>query len=209
MQIEYFYALASPWAFLGQREFLHIAAKHGATIVPYVIDYDHMFEAAGTIPLPKRPQRRKDYRQVELRRWSAFRQVPLNPRPRFYNGEVSEPDEGEAARMVVAAKRAGLDSLGLSYAIMRAVWAEERFPFERGELLAIAASLGMDGAALLAAADSPAVRAEYEANTEYSIRRGVFGMPTYIVDDGDIFWGQDRLELLEWCLANGMTKTAP
>lgn len=208
MQIEYFYALASPWAFLGQREFQRIAARHGATIVPYAIDYDHMFEAAGTIPLPKRPQRRKDYRQVELRRWSAFRQVPLVPRPRFYNGEISEPDEGEAARMVVAAKRAGLDSLELSYAIMRAVWAEERFPFERAELLTIAATLGMDGAALLAEADTPAVRAEYEANTAYSIERGVFGMPTYIVDGGDIFWGQDRLELLEWCLANGMTKTA-
>lgn len=208
MRIEYFYALASPWSFLGQRELLRIAARHGAEVVPILVDYDHMFEAAGTVPLPKRPQARKDYRQVELRRWSAFRQVPLNPRPRFYNGEVSEPDESEAARMVVAALRAGLDGLGLSYAIMRAVWAEERFPFERGELLAIAGALGMDGAALLAQAETPAIRAAYEANTAHAIRRGVFGMPTYIVDEGDIFWGQDRLEMLDWCLAHGMTKTS-
>lgn len=207
MQIEYFFALASPWSFLGQQRLLQIAARHGATVVPILVDYDHMFDAAGTIPLPKRPQARKDYRQVELRRWSAFRQVPLNPRPRFYNGEVSEPDEGEAARMVIAALRAGQDGLGLAYAIMRAVWAEERFPFEHGELLAIAAAQGLDGAALLAAADTAELRAAYEANTALAIRRGVFGMPTYIVDGGDFFWGQDRLELLEWCLAQGMTKT--
>jgi carboxymethylenebutenolidase len=207
MRIEVFYALASPWAYLGQRKFLELAARHGATVVPYLVDYDHMFHAAGTIPLPQRPAARKAYRQVELKRWSAFRGVTLNPRPRFYNGEVSEPDEAEAARMVIAAEAAGLDSLALSYAIQRAVWAEERFPFERAELLAIAATLGMDGAALLAAAATPAVQARYEDNTTHAIARGVFGMPTYIVEDGDIFWGQDRLELLEWCLAQGMTKS--
>ncbi|MEQ9126152.1 MAG: DsbA family protein, partial [Alphaproteobacteria bacterium] len=58
------------------------------------------------------------------------------------------------------------------------------------------AGAGLDPAALLAAADTDAVRARYEANTEEAIRRSVFGSPTYFVD-GDMFYGQDRLELVE------------
>jgi 2-hydroxychromene-2-carboxylate isomerase len=201
MRIAYFYALASPWCHLGQREMLALARRHGATVEPCIIDYDRMFHAAGTVPLPQRPQRRKDCRQVELKRWSAFRGVPLNPRPRFYNGEVAEPDEAEAARMAVAAQQAGLDSPELSHAIMRTVRAEERFPFRRAELLAIAA------------AATPALHTAHEGNTDHAIARGVLGMPAYSVEDGDIFWGhdfwgQDRLELPEWRLANGMASAA-
>ena len=54
--------------------------------------------------------------------------------------------------MVTAAKAAGGDSLALVHAIGRALWAEERFPFVREELLSIAAANGFDGPSLLAAA---------------------------------------------------------
>ena len=60
---------------------------------PVIIDYDRMFEAAGTVPLPGRPPVRKAYRLIELARWSERRQVPLNPEPQFYRGEVEEPRE--------------------------------------------------------------------------------------------------------------------
>ncbi|MGI9521155.1 MAG: hypothetical protein ACR2PG_05845, partial [Hyphomicrobiaceae bacterium] len=46
------------------------------------------FDAAGTIPLPKRPPLRKAYRLIELKRWSEFRGVPVNPQPCFNLSEV-------------------------------------------------------------------------------------------------------------------------
>ena len=197
--IEYYYALASPWSYLGNNRLRAIAAAHGAAIDPVIVDYDRMFAAAGTIPLPQRPPLRKAYRLVELRRWSAWRGVPLVPEPRHYQGEVEEPDERLAALMVTAAKAAGEDSLALAHAIGRALWAEERFPFVRSELLSIAQTNGFDGPSLLAAAEQPETVRLYESQTERAIARGVFGMPFYIWRD-EPFWGQDRLEMLDAAL---------
>lgn len=196
LTIEYYYALASPWSYLGNKDLWRIAADTGARIDPIIIDYEHMFTAAGTIPLPRRPVLRKAYRLVELRRWSEVRGVALNPQPRFYRGEVEEPDERLGALVVTAAKMAGLDSLKLGHAISRALWAEERFPFRPEELRAIADAEGFNGAALLDAAQHADTAAAYAAATQLSIERRVFGMPFYIVND-EPFWGQDRIELLE------------
>ena len=200
--IEYYYALASPWSYLGNGRLLRIASGHGAAIDPFIIDYDPVFTATGTVPLPGRPRVRKAYRLVELARWSRFRGVPLNPEPRFYRGETEEPDERQAALMVTAAKGAGLDSLRLAHAISRALWAEERFPFRPDELLAIAEAEGFDGPALLDAAERPETARAYEAATRQAVRLDVFGMPFYRLD-GEPFWGQDRLEFLERALRAG------
>ena len=200
--VEYYFALASPWSYLGNDRLREIAAAHGAAIDPVIVDYDRMFAAAGTIPLPQRPPLRKAYRLVELRRWSAWRGVPLVPEPRHYRGEVEEPDERLAALMVTAARAAGEDSLALAHAIGRALWAEERFPFVHSELLSIAQAIGLDGPSLLAAAERPETARLYESQTERAIARGVFGMPFYIWRD-EPFWGQDRLEMLDAALALG------
>ena len=57
----------------------------------------------------------------------------------------------------------------------------------------------VDPAPLLDAALSDEVAQIYEANTEEAIERSVFGSPTYFID-GDMFYGQDRLEMVERAL---------
>ena len=57
--IEYYYALASPWSYLGNDLLRDIATRHGVVIDPFIIDYDRMFAASGTIALPHRPALRK------------------------------------------------------------------------------------------------------------------------------------------------------
>ncbi len=52
------------------------------------------------------------------------------------------------------------------------------------------------------AAASDAVEATYAANLRSAFEAGVFGAPTYVID-GELFWGQDRLELLDAMLASG------
>jgi 2-hydroxychromene-2-carboxylate isomerase len=95
--------------------------------------------------------------------------------------------------------RQGLDWSKLSYAILRAVWVEERNIADHATLAAIAAENGMDGKALLAATEDEAVKAEYQTNTDEAMALGVFGAPTYVFD-GELFWGQDRLDMLAWRL---------
>jgi 2-hydroxychromene-2-carboxylate isomerase len=101
---------------------------------------------------------------------------------------------------VIAAQQAGLDAFPLSHAILRALWAEERDISDAEVRRAIADENGYDGAALVAAEQSGPVQAEYRRYGEEAERLGVFGSPT-IVLDGELFWGQDRLDFVDRALA--------
>jgi 2-hydroxychromene-2-carboxylate isomerase len=102
--------------------------------------------------------------------------------------------------MAIAHGQSGGDIASLSYAMMRAVWVEERDISDQATLLAIASEQGLDGSALLAASKTEPAADAYEANTKAAIQSGVFGVPTFAVGS-ELFWGQDRLDLLARALA--------
>jgi 2-hydroxychromene-2-carboxylate isomerase len=110
-------------------------------------------------------------------------------------------DGDPASCLIIAARTAhgNQAAMKLAGAIMRAVWAEERNIADPEVLAAIANMQDLDGKQLLQAAETPAVQAEYERNTDEAIAANVFGAPWYIVGD-EHFWGQDRLEFVERAL---------
>jgi 2-hydroxychromene-2-carboxylate isomerase len=58
---------------------------------------------------------------------------------------------------------------------------------------------GLDAPAVLARAASDEVKAELRAATEAAAEAGIFGAPNFICSDGELFWGNDRLEAaLDW-----------
>jgi 2-hydroxychromene-2-carboxylate isomerase len=70
-----------------------------------------------------------------------------------------------------------------------------------GTLVRLAAQAGFDGAALLAAAQTAAVKAALTDATAQAAVDGVFGVPTFRVDgDDELFWGADRIDALLWRL---------
>jgi len=83
----------------------------------------------------------------------------------------------------------------------RAVWAEERNIADPATLAELLGALSLP-AARLAESKAPEVQARYEANTQRAIDAGVFGAPSYVVD-GELFWGQDRLDFLQRRLTRG------
>jgi 2-hydroxychromene-2-carboxylate isomerase len=89
-------------------------------------------------------------------------------------------------------------------AVMRAIWAEDQNVADPGVLVAIAERCGLEGRGLLDAADAEAVRAEYRGNTERALAAGVFGSPFYAFA-GELFWGQDRLDMLEDAIVRSAT----
>lgn len=194
-KIDYYYSLISPWTYLGGPRLREIATRHRATIAHKPVKLAEVFPATGGLPLAKRAPARQAYRLMELARWREHLGMPLNLRPKHF-----PVPERPAAGMVIAARAAGLDCGLLSEALLRAVWAEERDIADRATLAAIAEACAMDGAALLAEAEKDPAAAEYQANTEEAIARGVFGAPTYAVGD-ELFWGQDRLDFVERALA--------
>ena len=188
--IDYYHSLISPWSYLGGPRLDDIAAAAGATVNVKPIDLARVFPVSGGLPLAKRADQRRAYRLAELARWRDHLGMPLNIEPRSFPAA-----EGLAARTVIAARQAGADAARLSNAILRAVWAEQRDIADRETLVAICAETGHDGAALTAAAETDAIAAIYAADTSEAIARGVFGAPTYAFE-GELFWGQDRLDFL-------------
>jgi 2-hydroxychromene-2-carboxylate isomerase len=189
-----YYALQSPWTYLGWARFRELAARTAAEVRYRPIRMAPLFAASGGLPLARRPPQRQAYRLMELRRWRERLGLPLNLHPKHF-----PVDEALAAAMVIAYGRQGGDVGRLSQAMMTAVWAEERDLADRPTLLAIAAEQGVDGA-LLEAAEGAAVQADYQANTDAAIAAGLFGVPSFVIGD-ELFWGQDRLDFVAEALA--------
>ena len=194
--VDYYFTLTSPWTFLGSQRFVEIARRHGAEIRVKPVNYGVIFPQTGGLPLPKRAPERQAYRLMELKRWRARLGIELNLHPKFFPA----PD-ANAARVVIAAERAGGDSLSLGHAILAAIWTQEKDITDLPTLAEIANATGLDGAALVAASQEPDIQAAYDAQTQEALARGVFGAPTYIYKDG-LFWGQDRLDFLDRALAD-------
>lgn len=194
---EYFFAPQSPWAYLGHERFVALARKYGAQVEIKPCDLGRVFNVSGGLPLAKRPPQRQAYRLVELKRWSDFLHIPLNPQPKFF---PVPPDS--AAKLIIATRLAhGTDAaLQVTGAIMRALWAEDKNIADTATLAAIVFDCGHDGNALLKSAETASVQGEYDRFTDEAIAANVFGSPWYIVD-GEPFWGQDRLEFVERALA--------
>jgi carboxymethylenebutenolidase len=196
--VDYFLAPNSPWTYLGHGRLMAIAAAAGAQVRVLPMDLGKVFPVSGGLPLAKRAPQRQAYRLLELDRFRRVLELPLNLKPRFF--PVASDD---AARLIVAVDLAdGADAaLRLTGAVLSAVWAEERDIADEGTLAALLAELGL-AAARLADSRAPATQERYEANTAAAIACGVFGSPSYVID-GELFWGQDRLDFVERRLAKG------
>jgi len=193
--IDYYLSLISPWTYLGSRVVEDIVRKHGAAVHVRPMNLGEVFPRTGGLPLAKRAPERQAYRLIELKRWSAYRDMPLNLHPKFFPA-----NEQMAAGLVIAAAMGGGDPLRLAHAILRAVWAEERDIADIPTLESIARETGHDELSLLTRGAEPEIREAYSAYTQDAVARGVFGAPSYIYED-ELFWGQDRLDFLDRALA--------
>jgi 2-hydroxychromene-2-carboxylate isomerase len=191
--IQYFFTPNSPWSYLGHDRLMMLAKYYGALVDPKPFDLGKVFGVSGGLPLAQRAQQRQAYRLHELKRWSTFLGLPLNPQPKFF-----PVAPGAAAKLLIATRdSAGTDlALELAGDIMRALWAEEKNIADDATLEELAGDCGLDGKALLAASKDAPAQAEYERLTDEAIAAGVFGVPWYVVD-GHGFWGQDRLDFVE------------
>ncbi|MBR1152065.1 2-hydroxychromene-2-carboxylate isomerase [Bradyrhizobium sp. JYMT SZCCT0428] len=194
--IDYYLSLNSPWTYMGSGPFAEIARRYGAEVNVKPAKFGPIFEQTGGLPLPKRSPQRQAYRLMELRRWREVRGLPLNVEPKFFPS-----DDTAATRLVIAAKLQGKDAHKLSLELARAIWEREESFADPAVMASSAQRAGLDAAALRAGGPSDAeLDALYEKYTQDALKAGVFGAPSYVLPSGEIFWGQDRLELLERAL---------
>ena len=193
-EIDYYLFPLSPFSYLAGLELEAVAARQGATISYKPVQLFRIFAEVGTAQVKDRHPSKQSYRLKDIERLAQARNMPLNLRPRHW---PTNPIPASAA--IVAAQAAGGGDLGaLVHGFLRAVWAEERDIAEDETVRALLGDAGFEpGVAdrgLLTAVET------VERNTDEAVRRGVFGAPSYVVGE-EVFWGQDRLPLLEAHLA--------
>jgi carboxymethylenebutenolidase len=199
-RIDYFISLNSPWTHLGAARIEAIARRHDAELRVFPCEFGKViFPASGGLPLPQRSPQRQAYRLQELVRWRSLLDIPIELDPTHYPF-----DETLAAQCVVAVRELKGDApaVALAHRILKALWEEERNPGDRDELAALIAEVHLDPAWLLAEADRDEWARQRREDSEAALARGVFGAPSYVIDD-EIFWGQDRLDFVERYLAAG------
>jgi len=195
--LDYYFAPQSPWVYLGHARLTELLQRTNTEVRMRPADFGHIFSVSGGLPLPQRAPQRQAYRLVELRRFSQALGVPLNPQPRHF------PLPGDPSALLitaVAAHDGAAAAMRLTGAIGQAIWTQERNMADATELAAVLAECGLDAERLAQAQDAQ-TKALYVQHTREAVDAGVFGAPSYVVD-GEIFWGQDRLDFVERRLAD-------
>jgi 2-hydroxychromene-2-carboxylate isomerase len=195
--IDYYFSLVSPWAYIGHATFLEVARKRDAVVRYKPMSLASVFPETGGLPLAKRAPARQRYRIMELQRWREKRGVRLNVHPKFWPFDVNAADH-----LLVAIIESGADPDQFLRNAFPGVWADEKNLADEATLIALADGVGLPGEKLLAESRTDKIKAKYQSNIQDALKIDAFGSPCYVLD-GEVFWGQDRIELLDDALASG------
>jgi len=189
--VTFYYDFSSPYAYLGSTQIERVARAHGARVRFRPMLLGALFKAIGTpmVPIATFPEPKRRYYQRDVHDWARYWSVDFRWPSRFPMRTVA------ALRLALAAGEESLPRV--SHALYRAYWVEDRDLADEAVLRQIAAGEGLDEAVVQRALlPDPQVKNSLIALTDEAIAAGVCGAPSFIVD-GHLFWGQDRIDLVE------------
>ena len=196
-QVDYYFSLSSPWAYIGHRAFRDVVETYDLKVNHKPVVLVDLFSETGGLPLIKRHPVRQRYRLVELQRWRDKRGLNFHLQPKHVPLNARLVDGA-----VIAAIEAGFDPDPFLRRAFPAVWEDELNLADPATVSKIADDAGLPGAKLVERSLSEEISAAYEKNRQDAITADVFGSPVYVLD-GEVFWGQDRIELLADALKSG------
>ena len=188
--VDFFWDFSSPFAYLASTQIPRLGER--AKIVSRPMLLGGLFKSIGQadVPLSTWSQQKQKYTFDDMHRWAAHWNVPFKFPSRFPMNSV------KALRAYLAlpeTRRADFQKK-----VFAAYWAEDR---DISDDAVLSELIGEGASDVLAKTQDPAVKQELIAATKYAEQKGVFGAPSFLVDDKDLFWGQDRIVLVERALA--------
>ena len=182
----------SPWTFLGHKKVNEISKTNNCELDIMPVNYGEIFPVSGGLPVHKRPLQRQKYRLQELKRWSEFLKIKLNPEPKHFPSRSLLP-----SKVIISVKLLNFENVNdIAYAIMEGLWIKELNIDDPKNLKKILTRFIKTADEVIDFSESKQVEKEINEYTKEAIDLAVFGAPTYILDD-QIYWGQDRLDFLE------------
>ena len=197
--LEFFFDCSSPWTYLAFARLPGVLERTRATVVWRPILVGGVFNAVnrGVYERRDNPEPRKaSYYEKDLQDWARLCGIRIGKPPVFPVRAVA------VMRCAIAADEKGA-LVPFARAAFEAYWGDLDDISQRDVLLKVAQRSGVDGETLLARSESPDIKDRLRINTEEVIARGGFGSPTMFVNGDDMYFGNDRLPLVEAALTRG------
>ncbi len=190
--LEFFFDYGSPATYLAYTQVPALAARTGAEVVPRPFLLGGVFKATGNASPVMVPAKGKYMKELDLMRFARRYGVAMSFPPNFpvntlplMRGAVVAEEEGCLERY--------------SQAVFTAMWVEARDMADAEVVAEALAAHDLDAGHLLARIAEQGVKDKLIAYTEEAVSRGAFGAPTFFVE-GEMFFGQDRLDFVEEAL---------
>lgn len=189
-KLTFFHDFSSPFSYLASTQVKRVSQERRASLeyVPFLLGA--LFKQIGTpvVPIATFSEPRRQWAMRDMKRWAEAWGVPLRFPSQFPLRTVT------ALRVAIVEPRT-------TDCIYRAAWAEDRDIGEPNTLRDVLNGAGFPGAELLEATQQPERKAQLFSNTERAALEGACGAPTLVVDDCHVFWGQDRIGMVEAALS--------
>lgn len=189
----FYFDFVSPYAYLAATQVSALAARHQRPLTMVPVVFAKLLDAHGTVGPAEVPAKRLYVFKDAWRKARRLGVGPLVPPP-------SHPFNPLLALRVASLPMGDDERARLVRALFDATWKTGAGVEDAEHVAAAATSAGFDGIGLVERALAPENKERLKAATEDAVKRGIFGVPTLVVDD-EIFWGVDGLELAEDLLA--------
>lgn len=191
--LDFWFEFASTYSYPAAMRIGALAAQRGVTLRwrPFLLGPVFKQNGWTTSPFNMYPAKGR-YMWRDLSRICAAMDLPFAEPPAFPQNTIL------AARVALTAFDEGWGE-DFAKAIYRAQFGERKNIGEADVVTGIVRALGKDPDATLGRAQSDANKLRLREQTDEAIRLGIFGAPSFVTSDGELFWGNDRLEsALEW-----------
>jgi 2-hydroxychromene-2-carboxylate isomerase len=192
--VDFYFDVGSPTAYLAHNRLKQLKLEYGCSVIYHPVLLGGLFKASGNSSPVTVPAKGRYMMMEDLPRFARLYNVPLNTNPHFPINTLN-------------LMRGAVSALNEAYfdtyidTIFNAIWVESRNMGDIDTVIEVLSDAGLDAKAILEATQKPEVKQELISNTEQAVEIGLFGAPTMFVD-GEMFFGQDRLQFVEAALKN-------
>ncbi|WP_180090114.1 MULTISPECIES: 2-hydroxychromene-2-carboxylate isomerase [unclassified Acinetobacter] len=191
--IEFYFDVGSPYSYIGFHRIQQIAQQYQAELIWKPMLLGGVFKATGNSSPMAVPAKAR-YSMIDLQRWAKLWQIPVQMNPYFPINTL------QLMRLITAVQLFQPELfLNVLTGIFNAMFGQPRNLNDLNELIQLMQELGLEVAQVKSWLEDEKVKSELKVITEEAIARGVFGAPSWFVDD-ELYWGVDHLHFVEAAL---------
>jgi 2-hydroxychromene-2-carboxylate isomerase len=195
-KLTFFFDVVCPYAYLASTRIADLERRAGVSADYRPILLGGLLREIGNEEASVMPAAKARLNRLDMDRWADWYGVPLRMHAKHPRRTVL------AMRTLVAAEAAGGRAAVVAgtRALYAAYWGRGEDISDPAVVQAALEGAGLDGAALVVAAGEGAIKEDLRRRTDAAKEAGVFGVPTFLVDDA-LFFGQDRIAFVERALS--------